>query len=74
MEDCEKVCVIHVISKIFPKMFHAIAVLIEVTALKTACFCYLLGVILQIFQLPFKFNRSRLASITTIYAMCKISW
>jgi len=54
-------------------MFHAIAILIEVTALKTACFCYLLGVILQIFQLPFKFNRSRLASITTIYAMCKIS-
>jgi len=54
-------------------MFHAIAMLSEVTALKTACFCYLLRVVLQVLQLTFKFNSSRLASITTIYAMCKLS-
>jgi len=56
-------------------MFHAIVMDSEAIALKTACFCFFLGrVVLQIFQLRFKFmRRSRLASITTIYAMCKIS-
>jgi len=53
------------------KCSSAITVLSEVIALNTACFCYLIGgVVLPIFQLPF--NRSRLASITIIYAMSRI--